>query len=67
MSHIEKIRSSIVIGTAAAVMLSGMLFTQLDRSLFFPSFVLSACCEQNDEGEVEYGFALFDFFRSLFS
>ena len=66
MSCISKLKMSLVCGTAAAVMLYAAFPYQLSRSIFFPSFILSACSEPCEDEDVEYGFAIFDLIKKIF-
>ena len=69
MTVFSKLRCSIAAGTAAAVMLSSLPPVSAGSCLFFPSFIIGACsCQtEEEEAEPEYGFAIIDFFVSLFS
>ena len=64
----RKLKTAVAAGTAAAVMLSSASMFNVTRSLFFSSFIVGACSQQTEKPEeVEYHFALFDFFIGLFS
>lgn len=66
MSVANKLKLSLIIGTSSAVMISSLPAFKIDSSLFFPSFIVGACSAQTENDDLEYGFAIFDFFRYLF-
>ena len=64
----HKLKMSIAAGTAAAVMIAAFFPFESGRCLFFPSFIISACSQQEDDNsdDVTYSFAILDLFRFLF-
>lgn len=65
---LNKLKTSLAVGTASAVMISAFIPYEITGSLFFPSFIISACSRQADEAEddVVYSFAIFDLIRAIF-
>ena len=67
MLFVNKFRLSVCAGTAAALLLASVPHPAVEGSLFFPSFILSACSEpQKSDGDTEYHFMIFDLIRKIF-
>ena len=64
----SKLKTSLAVGTASAVMISSFVPFKMTGCLFFPSFIISACSSRSEDAEdnVEYSFAIFDLLRSIF-